>query len=72
MTNRNAVLQCDMIKGTNYFASEDAARIYYNEQGYDAKEVARKIIDKEIIIGLPKLEPGQKLISREGRFFIQG
>lgn len=60
-----------MITGTKYFASENAARIYYNEQGDDAKSVAQKIIDKEITIGFPPLKDGQKLISREGRFFIE-
>lgn len=60
-----------MLKATNNFVSETAARVHFNEKGFDAKEVANKIINREITIGLPKLAPGQKLISREGRFFIQ-
>lgn len=60
-----------MILRTKNFVSKESAKSYFSEIGYNKEEVEQKIENKTIIIGEPNLNPGEKLVSDEGRYFIE-
>ncbi len=57
--------------GTNHFASFRSAAEYYRPQGFSGADIADKINNREIVIGEPKLEKGEKLTVVEGRYHIE-
>lgn len=58
--------------GTSNFVSKRWAIRYYVSQGYNRKEVNRKIKDGEISIGEPVVPDGMtlKVDNEEGRYFL--
>lgn len=46
--------------GTNHFTNLQAAYRYYSILGFNNKDVLQKLADKEIEIGPPKIQLGQK------------
>jgi hypothetical protein len=54
-----------MIIGTPYFPSFADAVDYYRQQGIELRQVRQKIRSKEIYIGKPELESGEKLLVVE-------
>ena len=62
-----------MITGTNYFKDVASAFKYYDCYGYERADVQQKIEFKEIKIGKPDLQPGDRLLLHvgEGRYFVQ-
>lgn len=59
--------------GTHYFLNQNAAIRYYAEYGSDRKEVARKLRDKEICLGMPPKKEGSRIIlnGKEGRYYYE-
>lgn len=59
--------------GNCHFVSLQAAYFYYAEYGQGWKAVRRKLAEKEIAIGPPKVQPGQRLtiIDAGKRYAIQ-
>lgn len=61
-----------IITGTSHFVTVNCAVTYYRTHGYSRDEVMQKLKEKEIHIGEPPLQPGDKLsiIFGEGRYQI--
>lgn len=61
-----------MTYGTAYFVSQAEAVNYYKPYGYDSYQVYMKLMEGEIHVGKPPLQPGDKLsvIRDEGRYQI--
>lgn len=61
-----------MTTGTSHFESFAAALAYYENYGCRWADVQRKVNDKEIHLGPPKLKEGQRLTihATERRYFI--
>lgn len=59
--------------GTHYFLNQNAAIRYYATQGTDRKEVARKLRDKEICLGMPPKREGSRIVlnGKEGRYYYE-
>lgn len=58
---------------TCHFTTLHDAELYHSDYGFSAADVRRKVAEKEIFIGPPKVKEGQKygIIYSEGRYFIE-
>ena len=59
-----------MIVGTNHFTSFQAAVRYYKKQGIGRKGVENKRLEGEIVIGRPKIKPGEKVFVNEEKRYV--
>jgi len=61
-----------MLVGTKHFLSLQHAQRYYRTYGFNYLDIARKVKEGEIQIGRPTVGKGERVIVREGRYFIEG
>lgn len=59
-----------MRTGTSYFESFRAAVSYYKDYGFSRAQVQDKLQNREIYIGKPEVQKGERLALNEERRYV--